>query len=193
MTTALTYLLKTSGRAASIARRHVLAVGICAAVATVSAGAGIGYALTASPAPAATPVSAAFAAQSSAGAPTAAARHRLHRAPILRTLMAETARETGMTRQAVVAALRSGKSLNDIAGSHSAAVQQAVLAKIKTRLDKAVSAHKITAAQETKLLSNATARIQKLMSAPGTDLRPHAHRRAGPRTGSAASTSTAAI
>jgi len=116
MRRAVTILVKAGGRFAGIVRRRgvTLGVGAALAIATASAGGAAGHLFsenTGSAAPAAT---AALTAKASAGA---AARAREHRAPLVRALVTLVAKDTGQSRATVIADLRAGRSLNDIAGA----------------------------------------------------------------------------
>jgi len=104
-----------------------------------------------------------------------AARHRGFRLPLLRALVAATAKETGIPVATIRQDLRAGETLNQIAGAKAGAVINDVLARVKVRLDKARDAGKITQAQETRLLARATARIDHLMSAHLTKAAPSPH------------------
>ena len=73
----------------------------------------------------------------------------------------------GLTRQQLAAERRSGKSLAQIAaerGKPVAGLKQALLDAIKARLDAAVAAGRITAAQAERLLARAPARIERLVT-----------------------------
>jgi hypothetical protein len=82
-----------------------------------------------------------------------------------RLLVAETAKQTGQTGKQVRAELRSGKSLDAIAGSKAQAVRDAVLDTITRRLDALRAKGTITQAQETKILARMQTRITKVMAA----------------------------
>jgi hypothetical protein len=97
-------------------------------------------------------------AKTGAGAKEVAARH------IALALFRESVKETGLSRTTVLKDLLNGETLAQIDGSKAQAVESAVMAKITTRLNKAVSKGKITKAQETSLSSAATAGISKLMN-----------------------------
>ena len=84
--------------------------------------------------------------------------------PAMKTVIADTARISGQSTAQVIAALRSGKTLGEIVGGKQAELKAALLADLKTALDKAVAAHKITAAQEAKMLDKAGPRLDKLMA-----------------------------
>ena len=97
-------------------------------------------------------------AKTGAGAKAVAARH------IALALFRESVKETGLSRTTVLKDLLNGETLAQIDGSKAPAVESAVMAKITTRLNKAVTKGKITKAQETALSSAATAGISKLMN-----------------------------
>lgn len=91
------------------------------------------------------------------GARVAAARR------IALALYRESVKETGLSRTTVLKDLLKGETLAQIDGSRAQAVESAVMARITTRLNKAVAAGKITQTQATALSSAATAGISKLM------------------------------
>ena len=80
------------------------------------------------------------------------------------TLVKTTATDTGQTPEQVTQALRGGKSIDDIAGSKAAQVKSDTLAGLKTRLDKAVAAGRMTSDQETALLNGAAAYLDTIMA-----------------------------
>jgi hypothetical protein len=86
-----------------------------------------------------------------------AARH------IAVALFRETVSETGLSRTVVLKDLLNGETLAQIDGSKTQAVESAVMAKITTRINKAVTAGKITQTQATALSAAATAGISKIM------------------------------
>ncbi len=123
------------------------------------------------------------------------------RGDIRSTLRTAMQKETGLSAQQIAQGVASGKSLDDLAGAKAAAVKADVLAAAKTQLDAAVTAKKLTAAQEQKLLAAAPAQLDKLMAAhrtprtPGAGARKGRHGAAGtttPGTTTAAPTTTAA-
>ena len=79
-------------------------------------------------------------------------------------LYRESVKETGLSRTTVLKDLLNGETLAQIDASKAQAVESAVMAKITTRLSKAVAAGKITQTQATALSSAATAGISKLMN-----------------------------
>ena len=76
----------------------------------------------------------------------------------------------GLTNAQLLQQLSSGKSLADVAGAQHKSVsglEQAMTAAAKTKLDKLVANKTITAAQEQKLLSRLSARIDEQVNAKG--------------------------
>ena len=126
-----------------------LAAGVMGAKATT---------LAASPAPST--------AKTGSGAKEVAARR------IALALFRESVKETGLSRTTVLKDLLNGETLAQIDGSKTQAVESAVMAKITTRLNKAVTNGKISKTQEITLSSAATAGISKLMNLNlSTDIR----------------------
>ena len=72
--------------------------------------------------------------------------------------------QTGLSRATVLKDLLNGETLAQIDGSKTQAVESAVMSKITTRLNKAVTNGKISKTQETTLSSDASAGITKLMN-----------------------------
>jgi hypothetical protein len=87
-----------------------------------------------------------------------AARH------IALALFRESVKETGLSRTTILKDLLNGETLAQIDGSKAQAVESAVMAKITTRLSKAVADGKITQTQATALTTAAQAGISKLMN-----------------------------
>ncbi|MBV8195013.1 MAG: hypothetical protein JOY80_05740 [Candidatus Dormibacteraeota bacterium] len=135
-----------------------------AAVLAFSAAAGAVIAVNAAPHAGTqpTPVSATLAVTSASPGPHSPARHG-YRRPLRIAVVRATSRETGLSLQTIREDLRNGETLDQIAGSKASAVENDVLAALKTRLDKAVDAHKITQQQETNRLNLAKQRIESLM------------------------------
>lgn len=100
--------------------------------------------------------------------PSAAPAHSGARAVAARrialALFRASVQETGLSRVTVLKDLLDGETLAQIDGSKAQAVESAVMAKITTRINKAVSNHRITQAQATTLSAAATAGITKLMN-----------------------------
>ena len=92
-------------------------------------------------------------------------RHRGHRhPPLVGALVRDTAKLTGRTPAQVVADLKAGKTIDQIADSQAATVKQDVMARAKTRLDRALSKGRIDAAKQKTLLDQLSARLDTLMS-----------------------------
>ena len=72
--------------------------------------------------------------------------------------------DTGLSRVTVLKDLLSGETLAQIDGSKAQTVETAVMAKVTTRINKALAAGKITQAQATMLSADAKAGITKLMN-----------------------------
>ncbi len=84
-------------------------------------------------------------------------------------LLKAAAQYLGLSRGALTKDLRSGQTLAQIAQAHGKSVsglQAALLASVKARLDKAVAAGRITAAQEQQRLAAAQTRIAQLVARP---------------------------
>ena len=84
-------------------------------------------------------------------------------------LLKAAAQYLGLSRGALAKDLRSGQTLAQVAqaqGKSVAGLQAALLASVKARLDKAVAAGRITAAQEQQRLAAAQTRIAQLVGRP---------------------------
>ena len=80
---------------------------------------------------------------------------------------AEFAKALNMTEQALMTELQAGKSINDVAKEQnidSATVRTSVLAGVKSQLDAAVSSGNLTQAQADQIYSNASGKIDTIMS-----------------------------
>jgi hypothetical protein len=135
---------------AVVAVAGIATVSIIPALAAGVTGAN-GSTLAATPAPGGT-------ATSHAGARAVAARR------IALALFRESVKETGLSRTTVLKDLLNGETLAQIDGSKAQAVESAVMGKLTTRINKAVTKGKITKTQATALSSAATAGISKLMN-----------------------------
>jgi hypothetical protein len=135
---------------AVVAVAGIATVSIIPALAAGVTGAN-GSTLAATPAPGG-------AATSHAGAKAVAARR------IALALFRESVKETGLSRTTVLKDLLNGETLAQIDGSKAQAVESAVMARLTTRINKAVTKGKITKTQATALSSAATAGISKLMN-----------------------------
>lgn len=84
----------------------------------------------------------------------------------------------GLTNAQLLSQLRSGQSLAQIAKAHGKSVsglEQAIMTAEKTRLNRAVSSGRISAAQEQQLLNRLSARISKLVNRTGIGQRAVGH------------------
>lgn len=137
-----------------------------AALVTLAGGAAGGAAFAAINSAAAAPVAQELAATTAAtpGPSTSTPAKNGHRHPLVRALVRATEKETGLPAKAIRQDLRSGQTLDQIAGSKAGDVAHDVLAAIQARLDKLVDSGKITKAQEASRLAKATTRIQTVMS-----------------------------
>jgi len=149
--------------------RHALPAVAVTAIALGAAGGGIGYAV-ASQHTTAPPSSAAGttmpAPSSAATGKTSGARA----AQLIQRALNLLASQTGQSVASVRSQLEAGKSVDDIAGAKAPAIESSILAEVTKLADRAVSAGRITAAQETAGLAVAKTRIAALMAEPGTQL-----------------------
>ena len=155
--------------AARWAARHAIPAVAATALILGAAGGGIGYAIagqhsSAPPSGAASPHPVASGQKVRAGAPSGRAGELLQRA------LGLLAKETGQTVAAVRGELEAGQSVNQVAGAKAPALEAAILAELKRVADHAVSAGRITAAQESAALAAARTRVEALMAEPGTQL-----------------------
>ena len=164
--------LLSSARAA--AARHALVTGIAATTAAGVVGLGIGFdAGHAAAAPVATSQSPSAPAPTLPTAPqqqNGKSAKQAAGAEIARALVKSVATLTNQSTDAVVADLRQGQTLAQIAGDQSQAAEQQVMAQLKQKADAAVAAGKMTADQETQRLSKAQAALDKAMNAPGAQV-----------------------
>jgi hypothetical protein len=70
----------------------------------------------------------------------------------------------GQTEQQITDQLRSGKTLDQVAGDKVSTIEQQALAKLKTTLDARVTAGKLSASQEQTMLDKAKTALEKAMS-----------------------------
>jgi len=90
-----------------------------------------------------------------------------HRLQIRRAVLAISSKAIGISRQELADDLRSGQSLADVAGAHGATTQSVVTALVKAadaRVDNAVTHHKLTATQATKIKTKLNPFVVKLVS-----------------------------
>lgn len=81
-------------------------------------------------------------------------------------LVRATSRETGIAPTTIRQDLKSGQTFDQIAGDKASAVESDVLTVLQSRLDKQVSAGKITHDQETNRLNAAKTKLATAMSKP---------------------------
>lgn len=118
------------------------------------------------------PSTAALAASTSAATPSASPGASNTCRPALRgpalgaakQVLDIAATDLGQTRQQILDQLRSGKTLDQIAGSKASTIENDALAKLKAALDKRVADGKLSSSQETTMLSKARAALDKAMS-----------------------------
>jgi hypothetical protein len=148
--------------------RHAFPAAAAAVIAVGAAGAGIGYAVAAqhnSPA-SSTPTPSATLSPGTAGRSGAVSRAE----KLLQSALGLLASQTGQSVAAVRSQLEAGKSIDDIAGARAPAIESSILAQVTKIAGRAVSAGRITAAQETAGLAIAKTKIEALMAEPGTQL-----------------------
>lgn len=151
----------TAAMATLLKRRVALAAAIVA-VTGATAGIVVAAAHTATPAAASPQVAAS---STPSPSPPAGARTRA-RHPLITALVVATAKETGLSITTIRSDLRSGQTLNQVAGSKAGDVENDVLTALRTRLDKAVAGGRLTKDQETARLNAARTRIGTLLAAP---------------------------
>jgi hypothetical protein len=165
--------------------RHAVAAGLSLALAAAVAGVGAGFAIATGGAPSlsSAAVTAATAGVTTTGDASTGAAAR----PIIRGLIGLTARDAGQTLAQMRTLLRQGESLNQIAGSHAAAVVASADATVASRVDALESAGKLSASQGSALETRADSRITEVMAAPGQRLLRALQRAAAGKTGASAS------
>ena len=92
---------------------------------------------------------------------------KAHRRQIRRAALAVSAKTIGITPQALRAELKSGKSVAQVAGEHGVTAQTVIGALVgaaDTRIDQAVSDHKLTSDQAAKLKAALPARVTKAVN-----------------------------
>ena len=153
---------------ASLASLLTRSFAAAATLVTLAGGAagGAAYAVvnTAGATPVAQELAAKTAANPSPSTGTPAKNGHHHGRALVLALVRATAKETGLSAKTIRQDLRSGQTLDQVAGAKAGAVAHDVLSAMQTRLDKLVDSGKITKQQETDRLAKATTRIQTLMS-----------------------------
>ena len=92
---------------------------------------------------------------------------REHRKEIRKQAIAVSASTIGVTPQALVAELKTGKSVAQVAAEHNVSastVESALVAAADAKVARAVSAKRITQAQATRITAALPARIAKLVN-----------------------------
>jgi hypothetical protein len=102
---------------------------------------------------------------SSTADPTVCRPERGARLGAAEQVLSIAATVTGQTQQQILDQLRTGKTLNQIAGSNAATIEQQAMDKLKAALDKKVGAGKLDAAHEQTMLDKAKTALDKAMSA----------------------------
>lgn len=74
-------------------------------------------------------------------------------------------RDTGLSQQQILADIKAGETLDQIAGSNASKVESDAVAEVQTALDQAVAKGAITSSDETRLLNDAKDAIDVLMTA----------------------------
>ncbi|MBJ7594712.1 MAG: hypothetical protein JF886_07595 [Candidatus Dormibacteraeota bacterium] len=166
-------MLRRVRTAAHRVGRHAFPAAAATVIVLGAAGGGIGYAVASRHSTAA-PVSSTSA---STGATTpvgsATPKHAtpaMRGAQVIERVLSLLAAQTGQSVAWVRSQLEAGKSVNDIAGAKAPAIESAILAQINKLAARAVSAGRITAAQETAGLAMAKTKVEALMAEPGTQL-----------------------
>ncbi len=152
--------------------RHAFPVVAATVIAVGAAGGGIGYAVASqhSTAPTAASTPPSTGATPTAGVKPKAGTAASRGAQMLQHALSLLAAQTGQDEASVRSQLEAGKSINAIAGSKAPAVESAILGQVTKLAAHAVSAGRITAAQEASGLAMAKTRVEALMAEPGTQL-----------------------
>lgn len=101
------------------------------------------------------------------GSPSQAQAAHKHGKRGLRLIVKASAEYIGIAPKELVQGLRSGQSLAALATAHQRSVQgleAAILASVKTQLDKARAAGKLDAAKEQMILDKLSANVDKLVN-----------------------------
>jgi hypothetical protein len=170
--------------------RHAFPAIVASVVVIGAAGGGIGYAVASQHSTAApvASISGSTGTTPSAGAKPKTGTATSRGAQLMQRALSLLATQTGQTVASVRSQLEAGRSIDDIAGAKAPAVESAILAELNKLAARAVSAGKITAAQQASALAMAKTRVEALMAEPGTQLlkdaqklleNPAAHHHAG--------------
>ncbi len=154
--------------------RHAFPAAIATVIAIGAAGGGIGYAV-ASQHNTTTPLSSSSAPRSSTPTPAPGVKPRkgstaARGAALMQHALSLLAAQTGQSVAAVRSQLEAGRSIDAIAGAKATTIESEILAQVDKLAARAVTAGKITAAQEATGLAMAKTRVEALMAEPGTQL-----------------------
>ena len=92
---------------------------------------------------------------------------RSHRRQIRRSGVAISAKTIGVTPKTLVSELRTGKSIADVAGEHGVSAQtvtNALVGAADTKISQAVTNHKLTSAQASKLEARVPGLVAKAVA-----------------------------
>jgi hypothetical protein len=97
------------------------------------------------------------------------AKHWLtkHRSQLRRAVVSLSSKTIGVSRQVLVSDLRSGQSIAEVAAAHNVTmktVDDALVKAADTELSKAVSSHKLTTADATKIKARVPGLVAKLVN-----------------------------
>jgi hypothetical protein len=154
--------------------RHAFPAAIATVIAVGAAGGGIGYAV-ASQHNTTTPLSSSSASGSTTPPPVSGVNPRkgsaaARGAALMQRALSLLAAQTGQSVASVRSQLEAGRSIDAIAGAKATTIESAILAQVDKLAARAVTAGKITAAQEAAGLAMAKTRVEALMAEPGTQL-----------------------
>jgi hypothetical protein len=163
-------MLRFARSAAHWVRRHAFPVIAASVIAVGAAAGGVGYAV-ASQHSAAAPLSSTSTPATPTPAP--ATKHQAaatRGTAVIQRALGLLASQTGQTVAAVRTQLEAGKSIDDIAGAVAPAIESEIIAQVSKLAARAVTAGKITAAQEAAGVATAKTKVAALMAEPGTQL-----------------------
>lgn len=150
-------MLFTPLRKALIAGAGVVAVGSAAGVAVHSAAAGPATLTASTSTPSPSPDASNTCRAAGRGPALGAAKQ----------VLSIAAAVLGQTQQQILDQLRTGKTLDQVAGDKASTIEQQALARLKTALDKRAGDGKLSSTQEQAMLDKAKTALEKAMS---TDL-----------------------
>jgi hypothetical protein len=152
--------------------RHAFPAVAAGVIAVGAAAGGVGYAVASQHSTAA-PVSSSTSTPASPS-PAPSTKHKAttgtRGAAVIQRALGLLASQTGQTVASVRSQLETGKSINDIAGAKAPAIESEILAQVNKLAARALSAGKISAAQESAALATVKTKVEALMAEPGTQL-----------------------